>query len=84
MSTAAERTQRVYPKPDVLRLNVIEQLGRLPDEGIAVLHDLAQELELRVAWADFSQGFAADWAAGKYADLDGALIAAREVPEAAD
>jgi len=43
-----------------------------------VLHDLAQELELRAAWAEFSQGLATDWAAGKYADLDGALIAARE------
>jgi hypothetical protein len=43
-----------------------------------VLHDLAQELELRAAWADFSQGLEADWTAGKYADLNGALIAARE------
>jgi hypothetical protein len=68
MSTASEQTKRVYPKPDILRLNVIEQLARLPDEGVAVLHDLAQELELRAAWADFSQGLAADWAVGKYAD----------------
>ena len=68
----------MYPKPDILRLNVIEQLERLPDEGVAVLHDLAQELELRAAWADLSQGLAADWTVGKYADLDGALIAARE------
>lgn len=50
----------------------------MPDEGVAVLHDLAQELELRAAWAEFSQGLATDRAAGKYADLDGALIAARE------
>lgn len=78
MSTASEQTRRVYPKPDILRLNVIEQLNRLPDEGVAVLHDLAQELELRAAWTDFSQGLASDWAAGKFADLDGALIAARE------
>jgi len=78
MSTASERIQRVYPKPDILRLNVIEQLGRLPDEGVAVLHDLAQEFELRAAWADVSKGLAAVWAVGKYADLDGALIAARE------
>ena len=68
----------MYPKPDILRLNLIEQVERLPDEAVAVLHNLAQELELRAAWADFSQGLAADWAAGKYADLDGALIAARE------
>jgi hypothetical protein len=59
-------------------LCALEQVERLPDEAVAVLHDLAQELELRAAWADFSQGLAADWAAGKYADLDGALIAARE------
>jgi len=71
----------VYPKPHSLRLNVIEQLEqleRLSDEGVAVLHDLAQELELRAAWADFSQELAADWKAGKYADLDGELVAARE------
>ena len=78
MSTASEQTRRVYPKPDILRLNVIEQLNRLPDEGVAVLHDLAQELELRAAWTDLSQGLASDWAAGKFADLDGALITARE------
>jgi len=78
MSTASEQIRRVYPKPDILRLNVIEQLNRLPDEGVAVLHDLAQELELRAAWANFSQGLTADWTVGKYADLDGALIAARE------
>jgi hypothetical protein len=78
MANASEPTKRVYPKPDILRLNVIEQLERLPDEGVAVLHDLAQELELRAAWADFSQGLAADWAAGKYANLGGALIAARD------
>jgi hypothetical protein len=78
MSTASERAKRVYPRPDILRRNVIEQLERLPDEGVAVLHDLAQELELRAAWADFSQGLEADWTAGKYADLNGALIAARE------
>jgi hypothetical protein len=77
MSTASEQIKRVYPKPDILRLNVIEQVGRLPDGAVAVLHDLAQELELRAAWADFSRGLVADWAAGKYADLDGALIAAR-------
>jgi hypothetical protein len=68
----------VYPRPDILRRNVIEQLERLPDEGGAVLHNIAQELELRAAWADFSQGLEADWTAGKYADLNGALIAARE------
>jgi len=78
VSTASEQIKRVYPKTDILRLNVIEQLERLPDEGVAVLHDLAQELELRAAWADFSQGLAADWTVGKYVDLDGALIAARE------
>ena len=78
MSTASEQIKRVYPKPDILRLNLIEQVERLPYEAVAVLHNLAQELELRAACADFSQGLAADWAAGKYADLDGALIAARE------
>ena len=57
---------------------MIQKVERLPDEVVAVLNDLAQELEIRAAWADFSQGLAADWAAGKYADLDGALIAARE------
>jgi len=78
MSTASEQIKRVYPKADIMRLNVIEQLERLPDEGVAVLYDLAQELELRAAWADFSQGLAADWKVGKYANLDSALVAARE------
>ena len=79
MSKASEQevSKRVRPKPDVLRRNVVEQLDRLPDEGIAVLHDLAQELGLRAAWADFSAGMAEDWAAGKYDHLDQALADAR-------
>lgn len=75
--TAGEVSKRVLPRPDVLRRNVVEQLDRLPDEGVAVLHDLAQELELRAAWADFSEGMAQDWAAGKYDKLDEALQEAR-------
>jgi hypothetical protein len=55
MSTASERAKRVYPRPDILRRNVIEQLERLPDEGVAVLHDLAQELELRALVAGNSR-----------------------------
>jgi hypothetical protein len=42
-----------------------------------VLHDLAQELELRAAWAEFAEGLAQDWTAGKYEDLDEALASAR-------
>lgn len=72
-----ELPKRVLPKPEVLRRNVVEQLNRLPDEGVAVLHDLAQELELRAAWAEFSEGMAQDWAAGKYEQLDEALLKAR-------
>lgn len=59
-------SKRALPKPEVLRRNVVEQLNRLPDESVAVLHDLAGELELRAAWAEFSEGMARDWAAGKY------------------
>ncbi|MBL9131692.1 MAG: hypothetical protein JNG86_10860 [Verrucomicrobiaceae bacterium] len=75
--TADSPPKRVLPKPEVLRRNVVEQIQRLPDEGVAVLHDLAQELELRAAWSDFSQGMAEDWAAGKYVNLDEAIKAAR-------
>jgi hypothetical protein len=79
MSQASEQemSKRVRPNSEVLRRNVVEQLDRLPDEGIAVLHDLAQELELRAAWADFSAGMAEDWATGKYERLDQALADAR-------
>ena len=69
--------QREPSKPEVLRRNLVAQLDRLPDESVAVLHDLAQELELRAAWADFSEGMAQDWAAGKYEGLDEALAGAR-------
>ncbi len=72
-----QSSQRVLPKPDVLRRNVIEQIERLPDEDVAALHELAQELELRAAWAEFSEGMAADGAAGKYDRLDEALAKAR-------
>jgi len=74
---AGQLPVRVLPPPEVLRLNVVEQLNRLPDEGVAVLHDLAQELELRAAWAEFSEGMAQDWAAGKYERMDEALAEAR-------
>ncbi len=57
-------------------------MDRLPTEGLAVLHDLAQELELRLAWEEFSSGIAADWAAGKYDDLDKALLEARRAIKA--
>ena len=67
----------MIPNPEVLRRNVVEQLSRLPDEGVTVLHDLAQELELRAAWSEFSGGITDDWAAGKFADLDEALSEAR-------
>jgi len=79
MATASEQfLRKVYPKPEVLRRNIIEQMDRLPDEGLMVLHDLAQEIELRAAWSEFSKELSSDWAAGKYADLDKALTAARE------
>lgn len=76
--TADSSPKRVLPKPEVLRRNVVEQIQRLPDEGVVVLHELAQELELRAAWAEFSQGMAEDWMAGKYADLGEAITAARK------
>lgn len=68
--------KKVLPKPEVLRQNVVKQLQRLPDEG-ALPHDLTQELELHAAWADFSEGLAQGWSAGKYEDLDAALASAR-------
>ena len=73
-----QSSPRTHPTPDVLRRQVIEKLERLPDEGIAVLHDLAAELELRIAWAEFSAGMSADWANGKYEQLDLALKDARQ------
>ena len=76
--SAESPPKRVLPAPDVLRRTVIQQLERLPDEGVAVLHDLAQELEVRAAWSAFSEGMADDWAAGKYADLDESLTRVRE------
>ena len=76
-------SKRVHPNAEVLRRNLIEQLQRLPDEGVAVLHDLAQELEMRTAWSDFSEGMAADWAAGKYEGLGDALMTARQTLRAA-
>lgn len=75
--TADQPPKKVLPKPEVLRQNVMAQLNRLPDEGVAVLHDLAQELELRTAWAEFSVGMAQDWSVGKYEHLDVALASAR-------
>jgi hypothetical protein len=68
---------KVLPSPEVLRRNVVEQLSRLPDEGVLVLHELAQELELRAAWEEFSEGMARDWADGNYERLDEALTKAR-------
>ncbi len=73
-----QSSKRILPTPDVLRRNVIEKLEKLPDEGIAVLHDLAAELELRLAWAEFSAAMSADWANGKYEQLDLALKDARQ------
>ncbi len=75
--TAEPAAKRMLPKSEVLRRNLIEQLDRLPYEGVAVLHDLAQELELRAAWAEFAEGLAQDWTAGKYEDLEEALASAR-------
>jgi hypothetical protein len=76
--SAEPNTKRALPKPDVLRKNVIEQIQRLPDEGVAVLHEFAQELELRAAWQEFSQGMAQDWESGLYDNLDQALTDARK------
>jgi hypothetical protein len=73
-----QKTKQALPKPEVLRKNVIEQIQRLPDEGVAVLHEFAQELELRAAWQEFSQGMAQDWGAGLYDNLDQALTDARK------
>ena len=78
MVIESEQTSgRVLPKPEVLRRNVADQLERLSDDGVAVLYDLAQELELRAAWADFSEGMATDCSTGKYEHLDEALENAR-------
>lgn len=68
---------KVLPSPEVLRRNVVDQLSRLPDEGVLVLHELARELELKAAWEEFSEGMARDWAEGKYEGLDEALSKAR-------
>ncbi|HQW29202.1 MAG TPA: hypothetical protein PK529_08460 [Verrucomicrobiales bacterium] len=72
-----DRSAQVRPSAEVLRRNVAEQLDRLSDEAVVVLHDLAQELELRAAWADFSAGMSKDWAAGKYESLEQSLAEAR-------
>ena len=74
---SSENPERLLPPSAILRRNLVEKLEKLPDEGIAVLHDLAEELELRAAWSGFSAGMAADWAAGKYDQLETALINAR-------
>ncbi len=71
------KTSEVLPSREVLRRNVMDRLDKLPDECVAVLHDLALELEMRAAWQEFSQGMAADWAAGKYERLDEAIREAR-------
>lgn len=76
--SAEQNSRQALPKPEVLRKNVIEQIQRLPDEGVAVLHELAQELELRAAWEEFSQGMARDWEAGVYDNLDQSLADARK------
>ena len=68
----------MLPGPAALRQNLRDQLDDLPDEGIVVLHNLALELQLRSAWTRFSEGVTADWAAGKYEQLDEALKEARE------
>ncbi len=68
----------MLPGPAVLRQNLRDQLDDLPDEGIVVLHNLALELQLRLAWTRFSEGVTADWAAGKYERLDEALKEVRE------
>lgn len=78
MAVPIERLSgKVLPSPEVLRRNVFEQLSRLPDEGVLVLHELARELELKAAWEEFSEGMARDWAEGKYEGLDEALSKAR-------
>ena len=68
----------MLPRPEVLRQNLRDQLDDLPDEGIVVLHNFALELQLRSAWARFSEGITADWTAGKYERLDEALQEARQ------
>jgi hypothetical protein len=77
-TTTEKQATRVIPSSEILRRNVVDQLARLPDEGVAVLHDLAQELELRAAWAEFSSGITKDWAAGKLEGLEDAIAAARK------
>jgi len=77
IASGQHNSKGTLPKSDVLRRNIIERLDRLPDEGIAVLHELAQELELRAAWRKFSEGIEDDWVGGKYEHLDEAVAAAR-------
>lgn len=72
-----QNSDRVLPPSDVLRRNLVVKLEKLPDEGVIVLHDLAEELELRAAWSEFAAGMATDWAAGKYDQLELALQKAR-------
>ena len=67
---------RVLPRPEVLRRNVAEKLEHLPHAELAVLHDMMQEMELRAAWREFSEGMAGDWAAGKYEHLEAAIAQA--------
>lgn len=68
----------MIPPREVLQRNLAEHLEALPTESLAVIHDLVIELELRTAWAEFSEGMTADWLKGKYENLEVGIKAARE------
>lgn len=66
MVTSAEQSPtRVLPKPEVLRLNVMEQLQRMNTEQLAVVHDWFLQLELEQALKELGEGLADDEASGR-------------------
>lgn len=65
MVTSAEQSPRkVLPKPEVLRLNVMEQLQRMNAEQLSIVHDWLMQLELEQAVKELGSGLAEDEAAG--------------------
>lgn len=76
--------QRILPKPDVLRQNITDRINVLSDEELIVLNDVILDIEMRSAWADFTEGASSDWDEGKYDRLDETIqnvrAARRELP----
>lgn len=78
-SSQNKTPQRVLPKPEVLRRNVVDKLERMDAEQLAVIHDWFLQLELEHAVKELGNGLAEDQAAGKLApeSIDTAIRAYR-------